>query len=131
MADKTTKKAQAAARRPPRIAHEPLWDVWQRRKAEDRTITQKELALLWGVTEGAVSQYLRGHTALNLEAQLRFAQFLEVPITAIWPDFQFRDMCPGKLPPKAVIVATDWANIQDIEQQDHFASLIRAAAKRK
>lgn len=114
-----------------KIPHEPLFEAWRRELAKRPTLSQKELALIWGRTEGAVSQYLRGHTPLNIEAQLYFARYLEIPVTAIWPEFEFRTMCPGKLSPEATSVAVDWSNIQDKSQQEHFAALIRAAAKRQ
>lgn len=113
-----------------KIPHEPLYDAWHREEARRPTISQKELALIWGRTEGAISQYLRGHTPLNIEAQLYFARYLELPVTQIWPDFEFRDMCPGNLPRGAISVAVDWSNI-DPDQQDAFAAIIRAAAKRR
>lgn len=110
------------------IPHEPLRAAWHRVAAEKQTISGKELALLWGVTEGAVSQYLNGHTPLNVEAQLRFAQYLDLPVASIWPDFPFRDLCPGALPPSAVEVALNWL-LCDEPQQEAFAQLIRSAAK--
>lgn len=113
-----------------KISHEPLFEAWHKELARRPTLSQKELALIWGRTEGAISQYLRGHTPLNIEAQLYFARYLEVPITQIWPDFEFRDMCPGNLPPGAISVAVDWTNI-DPAQQAAFAAIIRAAAKRR
>lgn len=115
---------------PVQIPHEPLLEAWERVKRDRPTITQKELALIWGLTEGAVSQYMRGHTPLNIEAQLWFCRYLRIPITSIWPDFEFRDLCPGKLSPEAISVAVDWSKIAESEQP-HFAALIRAAANRR
>lgn len=85
---------------------------------------------MWGISPGGVSQYYNGHTELNTEAQLWFARYLEIPVTDIWPDFAFRDLCPGNLPPKAVSVARDWAKLYERQsaQAAAFAELIRAAA---
>ncbi len=111
-------------------SHSPLYQAWHRVKRYRPDISQKELALEWGLTEGAISQYIRGHTELNVEAQLWFARYLEVPVTDIWPDFAFRDLCPGSLPPKAIAVARDWTKLSETQsaQAAAFADLIHAAA---
>ena len=112
------------------IPHEPLMAAWARVERERPDISFKELSLAWGLTPGAVSQYYRGHTALNVEAQLWFARYLDIPITDIWPDFPFRDLCPGNLPPKAVAVARDWLRLSETKpaQAAAFAELIRSTA---
>lgn len=124
---RSTQVGGVAKRR--KIPFEPLLEVWNRIELERPTISQKELALIWGKSEGAVSQYLRGHTKLNLPAQLMFARYLRVPVTTIWPDFEFRDMCPGELPPEAILVATDWLRLKDPLQREHFAALLRSTVQ--
>lgn len=64
-----------------RSAAERLRQYWElRTKRGDQTI----LATQWhgangaGITQGAVSQYIHGHTALNAAAVLRFAEFLGI-----------------------------------------------------
>jgi hypothetical protein len=82
------------------------WDAIERsREVSGRPHSKKDLAHRWGVHPSNVSQYINGHIPLNIEAQLRFADYLEVVPTAIWPDWEFRHLVPGRLTPEAIEVA--------------------------
>lgn len=112
------------------------WDaIGRAREVSGKTHSKKDLALRWGgqgVHPSNVSQYINGHIPLNIEAQLRFADYLEVVPTQIWPDFEFRHLVPGRLPPDAIEVATAYMELAGAvkETARHLLqSLPKAAVK--
>lgn len=60
-----------------------LWKV----RRQELDITQKTAADRLGMTQGAFSQYLNGHTEINEKAVLKIAKFLGVPPVEIDPTF--------------------------------------------
>jgi hypothetical protein len=84
-----------------------VWDAEKDRRGAD--MSQKAMAADWGVHPSNVTQYLQGHIKLNVEARLRFAQYLKKPLLEIWPDFEFADVAPGDLPAVALEIAARWA----------------------
>lgn len=63
-----------------------LSKLWDKKKA-DLNITQEKAAGILGFnTQGAVGHYLRGRTALNLEATLKFSGLLRVRPSEIYPE---------------------------------------------
>ena len=62
--------------------------LWKQRKQE-LDITQKTAAEQLGMTQGAFSQYLNGHTEMNEKAVLKLAKFLNVRPEEI--DKSFKD----------------------------------------
>ncbi len=84
-----------------------VWDAEKLRLGRGR-ISQKVMALEWGVNASNITQYLNGHIKLNVGAKLRFARFLNKPVLEIWPDFEFASLAPGDLPPEAICIATMW-----------------------
>lgn len=83
-----------------------VWDMEKRRPGVK--ISQKAMALEWGVNASNITQYLNGHIKLNTEAKLRFAAYLKKPVLQIWPHFNLASVAPGELSPDAVAVATLW-----------------------
>lgn len=83
-----------------------VWDMEKRRPGVK--ISQKAMALEWGVNASNITQYLNGHIKLNTEAKLRFAAYLKKPVLQIWPHFSLASVAPGELSPDAVAVATLW-----------------------
>ncbi len=83
-----------------------VWDAEKRRLGAK--VSQKAMALEWGVNPSNITQYLNGHIKLNTEARLRFARYLGKPVLEIWPDFEFADIAPGELPPEALQIAALW-----------------------
>lgn len=83
-----------------------VWDVERARPGAK--ISQKAMALEWGVNASNITQYLNGHIKLNTEAKLRFASYLKKPMLEIWPDFKLASVAPGELSPEAVAVAALW-----------------------
>lgn len=83
-----------------------VWDMEKRRAGAK--ISQKAMALEWGVNASNITQYLNGHIKLNTEAKLRFAAYLKKPVLQIWPHFNLASVAPGELSPDAVAVATLW-----------------------
>jgi hypothetical protein len=83
-----------------------VWDMEKRRPGVK--ISQKAMALEWGVNASNITQYLNGHIKLNTEAKLRFAAYLKKPVLEIWPHFSLASVAPGELSPDAVAVATLW-----------------------
>lgn len=83
-----------------------VWDMEKSRPGVK--ISQKAMALEWGVNASNITQYLNGHIKLNTEAKLRFAAYLKKPVLQIWPHFSLASVAPGELSPDAVAVATMW-----------------------
>jgi transcriptional regulator with XRE-family HTH domain len=73
--------------------------LWKARRQE-LDITQKTAADQLGMTQGAFSQYLNGHTEINEKAVLKIAKFLGVPPVEIDPTF---DQKMVKTPPPSAI----------------------------
>lgn len=92
-----------------------VWDM--ERKRPGAKISQKAMALEWGVNASNITQYLNGHIKLNTEARLRFAVYLKKPVLEIWPDFELASVAPGELPPEAVIVAAMWSMLPPSSQK--------------
>lgn len=99
-----------------------VWDAEKARRGSG--MSQKAMALEWGVNPSNVTQYLQGHIKLNVEARLRFAKYLGKPIVEIWPDFEFASVAPGDLPSEAIELATRWAALPR-QHQDAVRDLIR------
>lgn len=90
------------------------WEAAKReRKVTGRPHSKKDLAGKWNVHPSNVSQYINGHIPLNVEAQLYFADYLGLSPAAIWPDFAFKSLVPGPLPPDAIAVATAFTDLAD------------------
>ncbi len=81
--------------------------LWKARQQE-LDITQKTAADRLGMTQGAFSQYLNGHTELNEKAVLKIAKFLDVPPVEIDPTF---DQKMIKTPPPSAIAAVNVTRI--------------------
>ena len=73
--------------------------LWKKRKQE-LDITQKTAAERLGMTQGAFSQYLNGHTEMNEKAVLKLAKFLNVRPEEI--DSSFKDKLVPALTPSPV-----------------------------
>jgi hypothetical protein len=84
-----------------------VWDAEKRRLGNK--ISQKAMALEWGVNASLITQYLNGHIKLNTEAKLSFADYLKKPVLEIWPDFELAAVAPGELDQEAVMLATMWS----------------------
>lgn len=83
--------------------------VWDAEKARPGSrISQKQMAIDWGVNASNITQYLNGHIKLNTEAKLRFASYLKKPVLEIWPDFELASVAPGELPGESVKLAALW-----------------------
>lgn len=109
------------------------WDAIERARVLVGVVhSKKDLALRWGVHPSNVSQYINGHIPLNVDAQLHFADYLDVVPTAIWPDFPFRHLVPGRLSPDAIEVAIAYmelANSVKDTAKHLLQSLPKTAAK--
>lgn len=66
-----------------------LWNEWQSKRVERglKRLSQEDAGDQLDMTQGAVSQYLRGLVPLGTEATLRFAKLLGVSPQEIRPDF--------------------------------------------
>ncbi len=100
-----------------------VWDAEKRRHGSK--VSQKAMALEWGVNPSNITQYLNGHIKLNTEARLRFARYLGKPLLEIWPDFEFADIAPGELPPEALLIAAMWAMLPEASRRA-VSDLIRS-----
>lgn len=101
-----------------------VWDAEKLRLGRSR-VSQKAMALEWGVHPSNITQYLNGHIKLNTEAKLRFARYLGKPVLDIWPSFEFASVAPGELPPEAIIIAAMWSTLP-LASQAAVSDLIRS-----
>lgn len=85
---------------------------WDMRK-QQHGWTQDYAAKAMGIKQTLVSHYLTGHKPLGIEALLRWAKFLQVSPTDIRPDFEYRDLIPGKLSQPQMEVADLWGRLPD------------------
>ena len=92
-----------------------VWDAEKLRHGRAK-VSQKAMALEWGVNPSNITQYLNGHIKLNVGAKLRFARFLNKPMLEIWPDFEFASVAPGELPPEAIQLAAMWTSLPPASQ---------------
>lgn len=101
-----TTDAILMATKPADVHHPTFWNhqktvnfrrLWKLKKQE-LDITQKDAADKLGMTQGAFSQYLNGHTEMNEKAVMKLAKFLDVPPHVIDPSFKDKLY----LPPVAV-----------------------------
>jgi transcriptional regulator with XRE-family HTH domain len=66
---------------------ERLIEIWNEKKSE-LGLSQAKVAELFGIkNQTAISQYLNGRIPLNMEAAIKFAKVLEVPVAEISPSF--------------------------------------------
>lgn len=89
-----------------------LRGYWDMRKNQHGW-TQQHAAKAMGIKQTLVSHYLTGHKPLGVEALLRWARFLEVRPADIRPDFEYRDMIPGKLSLSQLEIADLWGRLPD------------------
>lgn len=68
------------------VAARNLREIWDRIARERRGLTQARAAEELGMSEGAVSQYLRGKLPLGLKTTYRWAAYLGVDPKEIRPD---------------------------------------------
>jgi plasmid maintenance system antidote protein VapI len=110
---------------------EEVWNRVEAARATDggRPISKKDMALQWGVNPSNVSQYINGHIALNIEAKLRFCEYLRIAPQNIWPDFPFKWIAPGGLAPDALEVAVSYSETAE-EMKPHARAMIAALPKR-
>ena len=93
-----------------------LRKTWDSRK-KSLGLNQKDVAKSLGWTQGAISQYLNGHTALNTDTILTFARLLQISPNVIRPGV----LDKIKNEEQSIMLYTtsgeeptkeDWANIQ-------------------
>lgn len=99
-----------------------LWSTWTRVKAEREAkglarISQIELAQKWKVTAPLIGHYLHAREPVPVKWQLRFAEYLGVPVTAIWPDFIHAKLLQSGLPSDALEVALEYLDLLPPSQQ--------------
>lgn len=89
-------------------------------------LSQKELAKKYKNSPALVGHYLSGRETLNEKWKIRFAAYLGVPITEIWPDFPH---CNFGVPEYAMKIAFDFLEM-DLEGQDVVRRTIAALPRR-
>ena len=107
-----------------------LWDREQRA----RKFTQDTAADDLGWSQGMISQYLRGHTALGLEATLKFAKFLGVSPSEIRADYDHLvaiNKVAEALSEDEYGVAALWSKIPDGPTKDGLYQLLESLAETK
>lgn len=100
-----------------RIAAQRLKRIWNARK-RDLNLTQEKAAAQLNMTQGAVAQYLNGHTAIGTEALLKFSRLLGVQPVDIRPEFQYGSLAPADLPPDVVEMAVKIATLPEAARRD-------------
>lgn len=77
-----------------------LWTI----KKKELDITQAELAKMIGVTQGAISSWFHGYTAIGTNALLKLSKVLEVDPTDIRPEFEYGALS-GEISPDVLRIA--------------------------
>ena len=94
------------------LADAKLLKAWWSASKRDLDLTQEKAgALMGGITQGAVGQYLNGIIPLNVEAKLSFAKILKVAPNNIWLDFEMPISPESTL--DALIYASDQLSLDD------------------
>lgn len=89
---------------------------WDDLKAAGKPLSQKQLAATYGATASLVSQFLRGYIALNETWKLRFAQYMGLAPQDIWPDWPYKALTAGPVPPSLEPIRRAWQNMTPEEQ---------------
>jgi hypothetical protein len=93
-------------------------------------LSRKDLARQHHVTPGMISHYMRAREPLNVKWQMRFAEYMGVSPSSVWPDFPHKNLAPGQLPPDAVELTLDLLGLPPNEQ-GAVRSLIQSLAKKR
>lgn len=102
-----------------------IWDT----KAKPAGLTQRKAGEYMSIHQTLVGQYLRGKTALGTEALLRFAKLLDVSPTEIRPNFRYKGLLPGDLPPEAIEMSVAWMMLPD-DLRAQIKGMLDALARR-
>ena len=102
----------------------------ERRARGQGKLLLKHLAVKYGVTQGAVSQYYRGREPLNTEWQMRFADWLGVSPVKIWPDFPYKGMFSDDLKPELIPLFRALSDNFNEEQLAAIRQLVNASPKK-
>lgn len=96
----------------PETDSDRLRAIYNQRKRE-LGFDQRSAADAMEISQTMVSQYLSGHKQLGVEALLRWAKFLRVSPVDIQPEFEYRDMIPGRLTAAQLEVAVLWGDLPE------------------
>jgi hypothetical protein len=110
-----------------------LRDAWERAQKTRignglPRLSQKALAAKHDVTAGMVSHYMTGREPLNIEWQLRFAEYMDLRPITIWPDFPYKNLVSHDQ--EAMDLANDLRNLGQSDF-DAVQSLVRSLPKKK
>lgn len=112
--------------------HHRLTALWDRHK-ERTGMTQAQAGKEMGIKQTLVSHYLSGRKPLGTDALLRWARLLGVSPLDIQPEFEYRDMIPGKLSPVQIEVATLWPHLPTevaTSMREQIKSIVRITRPR-
>lgn len=109
-----------------KVAAQRLRSIWTQKKRE-LGLTQEKAADILDMTQGGVSHYLTGRTALGPVATLRFSRLLAVSPKEIRPDFEFH-IVPGDMPQDVVEAAVKLASLP-VDVRKDVANLIDTLSK--
>lgn len=70
-------------------AAERAYSIWKQKK-DELHLTQQKLAEIIGVTQGAISSWFHGYTAIGTNGLLKLAKVLGVEPTDIRPEFEYK-----------------------------------------
>jgi transcriptional regulator with XRE-family HTH domain len=101
------------------IMSKNLRRIWDKKK-DKLGLTQEKAGYQFGCTQGAIGHYLNGKIPLNLRAQLKFAQILQVNATDINPRVDFLIGNLSELSQDAINVAHSYDQLPP-----HFQSEIK------
>lgn len=101
-----------------------LAEIYERKK-KGLELNQEKLAFEVDMTQGAVSQYLKGKVPLRIVAALKFAKALKVKPTEIREDLA---ELTSELPIEAIEFAQKYANMTP-EQQRKFEAILLLAGQ--
>lgn len=103
--------------------------IWNSKK-RDLRLTQEKVANDIGVTQGAISQYMKGTVALGIAVTLSFARILQVSPKEIRKDFRY-NVVSNDLTPEAIEFAYKWLSLPKRLRdavEAHLDSLVEASS---
>lgn len=98
---------------------------WHAMMAAGSRLSQKQLSGQYGVHASLISQLLNGYVALNTEWKMRFAQYMGLAPQELWPDWPYRALTAGPIPPSLEPIRDAWSSMAPEEQLALTTLLLR------
>lgn len=99
-----------------------LRSTWNLLSAMGRKLSAREMARTFGISLSVPGQYLSGAIPLNIEAMMRFSQYMRVAPQDTWSDWPYQEMTWD---PSLLMLATEWRKL-DLTTRDAVVGVIKS-----